>query len=150
MLFAASAILSCALLILGGSDSNNAQADMAVFKLFAGTWLNASNDSTQPFEKVEIREDCSVKMWVHSYSPKPWDYTYKLKKTWTDKEGRAYCQYFYQCRTCRGLGLMRVDKARKLLEMNQKMGLESDIYPDLIEQKSPSAHWSYYMSFRRQ
>jgi hypothetical protein len=91
-----------------------------------------------------------VDWYPHTYSPKPYPFTYKLKKTWVDAAGRSYCQYFYQCRTCRGLGLMRLDKARKVLEVNEKMGLETEACPEQIEPRSPSANWTYYMVFYRQ
>lgn len=139
----------CALLVLGGQDAKS-QADVEVYKLFLGTWQNNNTESTQPYEKVVFKPEGLVDWYPHTYSPKPSEFTYKLRKTWVDAAGRTYCQYSYRCKSCRGLGLMRLDKARKVLEVNEKMGRETDACPEQIEPQAPSANWTLYMAFYRQ
>ncbi len=138
-----------ALVVLGGQDAKS-QAEAEVYKLFLGTWVNNKTESTQPYEMMVFKPAGLVDCYPHSYSPKPSEFTYKLRKTWVDAAGRAYCQYFYRCKTCRGLGLMRLDKARKVLEVNEKMGMETDACPEQIEPQAPSPNWTLYMVFYRQ
>jgi hypothetical protein len=139
----------CALVVLDGQDAKS-QADVEVYKLFLGAWQNNKMESTQPYEKVVFKPEGHVDWYPHTYSPKPYPFTYKLRKTWVDASGRVYCQYFYQCRTCRGLGLMRIDKPRKVLEVNEKMGAETEACPEQIEPQAPGANWTLYMVFYRQ
>ena len=97
----------------------------AVWHLFLCLAASIIEDRIQP--------DRTVEAWVRPDSPRTREYSVKLRKTWVDAEGATLCQFFFTYidgTKYQGQGLIRVDKARKVLEWNKKFGKEGDLYPE--------------------
>ena len=138
-------------LLLSGCAPKKSSAEEA-YKCFVGTWENTEAKADQAFGKVVLQPDYIMKLWVGKDSPSPYAAKVAVKKTWVDAEGGLCCQYFFtffERNKARGLGLMRLDKAEKVLELNQKYGKEDDAHPDQIERQSPGKDWTLYMIFYR-
>jgi hypothetical protein len=142
----------CGLLLSGCSRGQQSLSDEEAYQRFLGTWENTEIQISQPFGKAVLQPDYVMKLWVRKDSPSAYAATVTVKKTWVDAEGGTCCQYFFtffERTKGQGLGLMRLDKARKVLELNQKYGKEDDVHPDRIERKSPGENWTLYMIFYR-
>jgi len=113
---------------------------------FVGTWQNREAELEQPFAKIAVQPD-----GVDSPSANK-ALSAEVKRTWVDAEGGICCQFFFtfvEGSKGQGLGLVRLDKARKVLELNMKYAGEEDAHPDQIERKMPGENWTLYMVFSR-
>ena len=144
--------LAVAWALAGCSRAPQALSDEQAFQRFVGTWENLEAQGEQTYSKLIVQPDCTVKAWVRPDSPRTREFSAKLKKTWVDAEGATFCQFFFTYidgTKYQGQGLMRVDKARKVLELNKKFGKEEDPYSSEIERQNPGANWALYMVLYR-
>ena len=128
-------------------------SDEEAYQRFVGTWQNREAELEQPFAKVVVQPDYIVKFWLRVDSPSANKaLSAEVKRTWVDEEGGTRCQFFFaffEGSKGQGLGLLRLDRARKVLELNMKYAGEQDAHPDQIERKMPGENWTLYMVFSR-
>jgi hypothetical protein len=138
--------------LVGCTRAPQALSDEQAFQRFVGTWENPEAQGEQTYSKLTVQPDRMVEAWVRPDSPRAREFSAKLKKTWVDAEGATFCQFFFAYidgTKYQGQGLMRVDKARKVLELNKKFGKEEDPYPSQIERQNPGPNWALYMILYR-
>ena len=114
-------------------------SDKEAWSRFVGEWVNTDYQSEFLPHKEIFRPDYSVEEWftpASTHANNVW--TVELKKRWTDGAGRTYCQLDYACSggawgSDHGVGLLRVDKAGKVLELNLLSEILEDFdYPETI------------------
>jgi len=138
------ALVICALVLPGCGP--RALSGGEAWGRFVGTWQNREAELEQPFAKIAVQPD-----GVDSPSANK-ALSAEVKRTCVDAEGGISCQFFFtfvEGSKGQGLGLVRLDKARKVLELNMKYAGEEDAHPDQIERKMPGENWTLYMVFSR-
>jgi beta-lactamase regulating signal transducer with metallopeptidase domain len=123
---------------------------------FAGTWVNqqySPEGCNCPWvQKIVIRANRTGEDWTRTTDTDPtWLWKVEsIKKTWTDWRGRTYCQYFFRYPGRQGgVGLLRVSRSGKVLELNSRSSLESGTYPEEIDPKAtPEKSWYYFIYHR--
>jgi beta-lactamase regulating signal transducer with metallopeptidase domain len=135
-------------------------SDTEVWSRFVGEWVNDDYQSEFLPNKEVFRPDYSVEEWFttgSAHANNVW--TVELKKRWTDGAGRTYCQLDYRCSggawgNDYGVGLLRVDRARKVLELNLISEILEDFeYPETIVTefvgKGEPMHGQYGIYYRK-
>jgi len=141
LVFALSALVVCALVVAGGCVRSRRVSDAEAYQRFVGTFVNTAYPGTLSHSQVSvIRPDYVGEDWLFPDSAKPdGQWKIKVKRTWVDRAGNTYCQFYSSYiagyyadvkRTSRAL--MRVDKAGKVWECFSVCGSEGEAgkYPE--------------------
>ncbi len=155
LVFALSAFVISALVVAGGCVRSKRLSDEEAYQRFVGTWVNTTYPGTLSHSQVSvIRPDYVGEDWLFPDSTKPdGQWKIKVKKTWVDREGNTYCQFYanyiagYYAEVKRtSLALMRVDKAAKVWECFSVCGgkeEETERYPVNLIKRAPE-YFIYY------
>jgi beta-lactamase regulating signal transducer with metallopeptidase domain len=152
--FVLAALVVCALVFLSAAGQKELSGE-EVWSRFVGVWVNPEyHDEIFPNKQI-YRPDHAVEEYVKPTSAQPDNmYQFELKKRWTDQAGSTYCQVSYK--TMKGMwgddsgvGLLRVDKAGKVLEANI---ISTSINPDYDYPESfdfEHMFGSYFIYYRK-
>lgn len=158
LVFALSAFAVCALVVVGGCVRSRRVSDEEAYQRFVGTYVNTSYPGTLSHSQVSvIRPDYVGEDWLFPDSAKPdGQWKIKVKRTWVDRAGNTYCQFYSSYfagsyadlkRTSRAL--MRVDKAGKVWECISVCGSDGEAgkypEPENIIKGAPE----YYIYYRK-
>ena len=117
---ALAALTACTLALMVGPKLQ-ALSDEEAYLRFVGTWVNTEYPGTpQQAQVTVVKPDYVGEDWLTPDSESPvaqWKFI--VKKTWVDEKGNTYCQYIAPSAKNPGwlnAWLMRVDKARKVIE----------------------------------
>jgi len=122
IVLALAALVVAGLVVLSAAGQKELSAEEA-WSRFVGGWVNPEYHGEMfPYQQV-LTSDRMEEEYVNPKSAQPDNgYRIELTKCWWDR-GSTYCQYSYK--TTKGMwgddtgvGLMRVDRAGKVLEMN--------------------------------
>jgi len=141
LVFALSAFAVCALVVAGGCVRSRRVSDEEAYQRFVGTFVNTTYPGTLSHSQVSvIRADYIGEDWLFPDSARPdGQWKIKVKRTWVDRAGNTYCQFYSSYfagyyadlkRTSRAL--MRVDQAGKVWECFSACGSEGEAgkYPE--------------------
>jgi hypothetical protein len=143
------ALAACAL--AGCGSRQQALSDEDAYQRFVGTWVNTDYPGTLRQSQITvIRPDYVGEDWLFPASTSPeGQWTIAVEKTWVDKRGNTYCQFFVE--QTKGLvftgeALMRVDKKKKVLEINSRQSDRSGAATRRLEEIDPTLrnYWIYY------
>jgi hypothetical protein len=148
---ALAATAACAL-ALSGCAPKKALTDEEAYQRFVGTWLNTEYAGTPEQVQVQVNKpDYAMEEWLTPEATGPVNqWKAIVKKTWVDEKGKIYCQYIAASSDHPGwlnAWLMRVDKARKVLEFQYGgYGLSEAALkiPDSIDPNKSQEYWIYY------
>jgi hypothetical protein len=119
-----------------------------------GTWVNTDYSGAQPYvQQLVIRPDFVGEDWDTPTDTAPdgvWAVT--PKNAWTDWRGDTYCQFSFRYTEQypgHGVGLIRVDRAGKLLELNSRAGSENQPCPEEIDPEIVSTLAWYFIYHRK-
>ena len=114
-------VLAASALALTVAPRLQALSDEEAYRRFVGTWVNTEYAGTPEQAQVTVvKPDYVGEDWLTLDSESPvaqWKFI--VKKTWVDEKGNTYCQYIAPSAKNPGwlnAWLMRVDKARKVIE----------------------------------
>ena len=117
---ALAAAAACAL-VLSGCAPKKALTDEEAYQRFVGTWMNTEYAGTpEQVQVTVVKPDHVGEDYPLPDSTSPtahWNFI--VQKTWVDEKGNTNCQYIAPSTRNPGwlnAWLMRVDKARKVLE----------------------------------
>ena len=153
LLVAPAICLACALTLAGCAREPKALSEEGAYQRFVGTWVNAEYPGTLHRSPVSvIRPDCVAEdRLLPDSTGAAGEWKIDVKKAWVDEKGNTYCQFsmnFVKGSDFAGTALMRVDKRRKVLEINSRQNCQHVSAEDLVclERIDPlmSNYWIYY------
>ena len=141
------------LCLAGCSRGGNVLSDQEAYRRFVGTWVNTEYPGTRDRSQVAvIRPDYAGEHRLladSSFADGVWKI--EVKKTWVDRNGNTYCQCnisYFDGSDWTGTALMRVDKRRKVWEINSRKTCQHVSIDDLagLERIDPlmGNYWIYY------
>jgi beta-lactamase regulating signal transducer with metallopeptidase domain len=146
--FAAAALLVCALVILGGAGTQKSLSDEEIWGRLAGTWVNETYAGFSESQKVVIKPGFLAEDWEFARNAeRTAEWKVSVKKSWTDWKGDLYCQYFWRYTEkypWTGMGLIRVNRTGKVLELLSRKGPENGEYPTVIDRSARSCEKDWY------
>jgi len=149
---AVAAAVACGLALLGCAPKQQTLSDQEAYQRFVGTWVNTDYAGTPEQVQVQVNKpDYAMEEWLTPDSAGPSNqWKAVVKKTWVDEKGKTYCQYIAASTNYPGwlnAWLMRVDKARKVLEFQYGGATTSEgtlAFPETIDPNNRQMYWVYY------
>jgi hypothetical protein len=146
------AVLAVSALVLSGCAPKKALTDEEAYQRFVGTWVNTEYPGSPEQVQVQVNKpDYEMEEWLKPDAPGPVNqWKAIVKKTWVDEKGNTYCQYIAPSAGNPGwlnAWLMRVNKAKKVLEFQYGgYGLSEAALklPDSIDPNKSQEYWIYY------
>jgi hypothetical protein len=142
---ALASLLIGVLLLLGGASARIAPPNAGIYQRFVGSWENTEYAGTPEQAQVTVvKPGYAGEDWLTPDSESPvarWKFI--VKKTWVDEKGNTNCQYIAPSAKNPGwlnAWLMRVDKARKVIEFQWGSAETSESalrFPETIEPEDP-------------
>jgi hypothetical protein len=150
-----SALCAAAVWVLalsGCATQQQALSDQEAYQRFVGTWVNTGYAGTPEQVQVQVNKpDYAMEEWLTLDSAGPTNqWKAAIKKTWLDEKGKTYCQYTAASTNHPGwlnAWLMRVDKARKVLEFQYGGATTSEgalAFPETVDPNDRQNYWVYY------
>ena len=148
---ATSAVLLCALVLLGGARWKEMLSNEQAYQRVVGTWVNLAYPGAQQRSQVTVIRPDNVAEDRPSPTSTVLDgqWTITVKRTWVDDKANNYCQFFgryIEGSTRKFAGLMRVDKAGKAIEFqygSYSVAEGTLAFPETID-SNRETYWIYY------
>ena len=148
-----SAGVACALALASCAREPKTLSEEEAYQRFVGTWVNTEYPGTLERSQVTvIRPDyVGEDRLLPASASADGEWNIKVKKTWVDEKGNTYCQFdlnYTKGSDFAGMALMRVDKERKVWEINsreacQQVSAEDLVYLERIDPLMRN-YWIYY------